>query len=214
MRTLLAFITFTYFLIGQEIVLKKDGEYKILSNIHLVNEIPYKKDGYQALIEIPSGSTAKWEVNHKSGNLEWEFRDNKPREVKYLGYPANYGFIPQTILDKADGGDGDPLDILVLGSSVKRGTIQEVKILGAIKLLDSGEQDDKIIAINIDGVFKDIDNLGDMMVKFPGVVEIVRAWFEGYKGSKMHFMGYMNNIDAKNIIEKAHKSWSNHKNEN
>ncbi len=212
MRIVLIFVSFLYSLVATDLILKPDGEYKILSNIHLVNDIKYKKDNsYQALIEIPSGVRAKWEVNHKSGHLEWEFRDGKPRKVKFLGYPGNYGFIPQTILEKKDGGDGDPLDIIVLGSSVKKGTIQKIRILGAIKLLDSSEQDDKIIAIPLKGAFSKINTLGEMMMEFPGSIEIIRYWFEGYKGNKMQFMGYMKRDEAEALVEKAHKSWSKHK---
>lgn len=210
MKIVLLIIAFTYCLIASELVLKSN--YKIKSNIHLVDAISYKEKNYHALIEIPAGSTQKWEVNHKSGHLEWEFKNNKPREVEFLGYPGNYGFIPQTILNKKDGGDGDPLDIIVLGSSLKKGTLQKVKILGAIKLLDSGEDDDKIIAVPVNSPFKDINSLGEMMVKHHGIIEIVRLWFEGYKGSKIHFMGYMEAKDAKAMVEKAHLSWKKQKN--
>ena len=213
MKIVIGLIIYFSLLTAGEIALKPDGEYKILSNIHLVNAISYKKDGYQALIEIPAGTTAKWEVNHKTGHIEWEFRNNKPRNVKFLGYPGNYGFIPQTILEKNEGGDGDPLDIIVLGPAVNRGSVQEVKILGAIKLLDTGEQDDKIIAVPLNGTFSNVESLGELMVEFPGTIEIVRYWFEGYKGGKMHFMGYMKRKEAQSLIEKAHSSWSKHKNE-
>jgi len=212
MKIIFFIITFTYALFAQEITLKEDGEYRLLSNVHLVNEVDYKKNGeYQALIEVPAGTTAKWEVNHKTGNIEWEFKKGKPRNVKFLGYPGNYGFIPQSVLEKKDGGDGDPLDIIVLGPAVKRGTVQSVKILGAIKLLDKGEQDDKIIAIPLDGPFSKVNNLGEMMRKFPGTIQIVRYWFTGYKAGKMHFMGYMKRKKAEKLVEKAHKSWKKHK---
>ncbi len=201
-------------LVAKDIVLKNEGKYRILSNVHLVNEVPYKKTAiYQALIEISTGVTEKWEVNHKNGYLEWEFKNGKPREVKFLGYPGNYGFIPQTILEKKDGGDGDPLDIIVLGTAVSKGTIQEVKILGAIKLLDQSEHDDKIIAIPLNGVFKNVNSLAEMMMKFPGSIQIIRYWFEGYKGKKIQFIGYLSSKEAKILIEKAHKSWSKHTNE-
>lgn len=209
MKIILLLIAFAYAAVAQNILLTPEGKYKILSNIHLVDEVSYKKnDAYQALIEVPSGTTAKWEVNHKSGHIEWEFKKGKPRNVKFLGYPGNYGFIPQSILEKEDGGDGDPLDIIVLGPAVERGTVQEVRILGAIKLLDKGKQDDKIIAIPLDGPFSDIYSLGEMMRKFPGTIQIVRYWFTGYKGGKMHFMGYMKRKKAEELIEKAHLSWS------
>lgn len=211
----IAFIIFSFMsvLFPKDIVLKPEGKYKITSDVHLVDGIQYKVDeSYQALIEIPAGTTAKWEVNHKSGNLEWEFKKGVPREVKFLGYPGNYGFIPQTVLDKDQGGDGDPLDIIVLGSAVKRGSLQKVRILGAIKLLDKGEQDDKIIAIPLHGPFSTINSLGEMMEKVPGAIQIVHYWFTGYKGGKMHFMGYMERKKADELIEKAHISWSKHKN--
>ncbi len=213
MRIVFIFMIFSYSLMAENLIFKPDGKYKILSNLHLVNDIEYKKDNnYQALIEIPAGVREKWEVNHKSGHLEWEFQDKKPRKVKFLGYPGNYGFIPQTILEKKDGGDGDPLDIIVLDASVKKGTIQKIRVLGAIKLLDSGEQDDKIIAISINGAFSKINTLSQMMIEFPGSIEIIRYWFEGYKGNKMQFMGYMKRDKAESLVEKAHKSWSNHQN--
>jgi inorganic pyrophosphatase len=195
---------------AQEVVLTPDGDYRLLSNFHLVNQIPYKKSSYQALIEVPAGTTSKWEVNHETGHLEWEFKKNHPREVKFLGYPGNYGFIPQSVLDKTQGGDGDPLDIIVLGPAVSRGTIQQIRIIGAIKLLDKGEQDDKIIAVPLNGPFSKVDSLGEMMVEFPGVIEIIRHWFEGYKGNKIQFMGYMKRKKAKALVEKAHASWRYH----
>ena len=212
MKTLLFCLTLFYTVAASanEPVLKADGLYRLLSNMHLVNDIPYKKDSYQALVEIPAGTTAKWEVNHKTGHLEWEFKNSKPRNVKFLGYPGNYGFIPQTILDKSEGGDGDPLDVIILGTAQDKGSVSEVKIIGAIKLLDRGEQDDKIIAIPSHGAFQNIDTLGEMMVKFPGAIEIIRYWFEGYKGDKIQFMGYMEHKEAKELIEKAHESWSKH----
>jgi len=197
---------------AQEITLKPDGEYRLLSNVHLVNDVEYKKTGYQALIEVPAGTTAKWEVNHESGHLEWEFKKGKPRNVSFLGYPGNYGFIPQSILDKDDGGDGDPLDVIVLGPAVRKGAIQNIRVLGAIKLLDKGEQDDKIIAIPLAGPFEKIDSIEEMMIKFPGSIEIVRRWFEGYKGSKMQFLGYTRRVKAEALIEKAHANWLRHNN--
>lgn len=184
----------------------------MLSNVHLVHDIPYKKKNYQALIEIPAGSTAKWEVNHITGNIEWEFKKDKPRMVKFIGYPGNYGFIPQSLSPKEEGGDGDPLDIIILGPSVEKGTVVEVKILGAIKLLDEGEQDDKILAIPLSGPFKEIDSIEGMLFQFPGVIEIVRYWFEGYKGKKISFKGYMKREKAKSLIEESHNNWSKYYN--
>lgn len=214
MKIVAIFMVFLYILAGQDIVLRSDGKYKILSNIHLVDGIDYKQKGnYHGLIEIPAGTTAKWEVNHKTGHIEWEFKNGEPRKVKFLGYPGNYGYIPQTVLNKNEGGDGDPIDIIVLGTVAERGSVQEIKILGAIKLLDDGEQDDKIIAVTLSGPFAKINSIDEMMVKFPGSIQIVRYWFEGYDSGSMQFMGYIKRKEAEALIEKAHASWSKHKNE-
>ena len=116
-------------------------------------------------------------------------------------------------MTKKDGGDGDPLDVIVLGPAVSKGTVQNIRVLGAIKLLDKGERDDKIIAIPLAGPFEKIDSLEEMMMKHPGSIEIVRRWFEGYKGPKMHFMGYTRRGKAEALIEKAHTSWLKHNND-
>lgn len=59
-------------------------------------------------------------------------------------YPANYGFIPRTFCD-----DNDPLDILVFSSiDVYPLTIMEARVIGCMRMLDQGEQDDKIIAVS------------------------------------------------------------------
>jgi inorganic pyrophosphatase len=66
-----------------------------------------------AVVEIPAGECEKWEVK-SDGVMRWDMKDDKPRTVKYLGYPCNYGMVPRTKLGKELGGDGDPLDMLVL----------------------------------------------------------------------------------------------------
>jgi len=187
-----------------QIEYRKKGKYRLISNIHLIDDISYKKEGeYQIVVEIPTGSRRKWEVNHKSGQLEWEFKNEKPRKVKFLGYPGNYGFIPQTI-----SGDGDPLDIIVLSESVKRGDILKVKVIGMLKLIDKGDKDNKVIAVTGRGAFKKIDTLKELLIKKPNVVPIIKLWFEGYKEpGKIIFVGYENKNKTIEYIEAAHENW-------
>jgi inorganic pyrophosphatase len=90
----------------------------------LTGHRPINPDGTVNVVgEIPSGTTAKWEVAKPSGELRWELEDGEPRVVGYLGYPGNYGMLPRTLQSKATGGDGDPLDVIVLGPAVARGTV-------------------------------------------------------------------------------------------
>jgi inorganic pyrophosphatase len=91
-----------------------------------------------ALIEIPQGSRTKYEIDKATGLLRLD-------RVIYSSfhYPVNYGFIPQTL-----GDDGDPLDILVLCSqSIQPLCLVEATIIGNMQMIDSGEKDDKIIAV-------------------------------------------------------------------
>lgn len=95
-------------------------------------------DTVNALIEIPQGSRSKYEVDKTSGLLKLD-------RVIYSSfhYPINYGFIPQTL-----GRDGDPLDILVLCSqSLQPLCVVEATVIGNMQMIDTGVQDDKIIAV-------------------------------------------------------------------
>ena len=67
---------------------------------HLVADLnATNTDGtVNVVVEIPAGTVAKFEVDKTSGALAWELVDGTPRNVDFLGYPANYGYIPSTIL--------------------------------------------------------------------------------------------------------------------
>ena len=91
-----------------------------------------------AMIEIPQGSRTKYEIDKETGLLRLD-------RVIYSSfhYPVNYGFIPQTL-----GHDGDPLDILVLCSQpIQSLCLVQATIIGNMQMIDSGEKDDKIIAV-------------------------------------------------------------------
>lgn len=179
---------------------------------HLVNDTPiHSEAGFlQAVVEIPAGTTAKYEVDKESGELVWTEENGKPREVNYLGYPGNYGFIPQTLSPKDRGGDGDPLDVIILGPAFNRGSLVEIRLIGVLKLKDRGEQDDKLIAVPLKGAFEGIESIDQLQSEFPGVLEIVTLWFENYKGSGMMELEEIGGTDLSNQIlseaEEAFKS--------
>ena len=93
---------------------------------------------FSAVIEISKGSNCKYELDKETGMLRLD-------RILYTAthYPANYGFIPRTYAD-----DGDPLDVLVLCSEpIVPMTLVQVYPIGAMRMIDGGKQDDKIIAI-------------------------------------------------------------------
>jgi inorganic pyrophosphatase len=123
-----------------------------------------------AVIEIPQGSRAKYEIDKPSGLLKLD-------RVIYSSfyYPMNYGFIPQTY-----GDDKDPLDILVITSlSVQPLTIMEAKIIGVMQMVDSGDADDKIIAVaDKDPSVNHYNNIEELPKHF---FDELRHFFEEYK---------------------------------
>ena len=123
-----------------------------------------------ALIEIPQGSRTKYEIDKPTGLLKLD-------RVIYSSfhYPVNYGFIPQTL-----GEDGDPLDILVLCSqSIQSLCLVEAKVIGNMQMIDTGEKDDKIIAVALkDPSVNHISSLEEMPRHF---MSELRNFFEQYK---------------------------------
>ncbi|MDA9783056.1 inorganic diphosphatase [Vicingaceae bacterium] len=156
------------------------------------------------LVEIPAGTIEKYELNKSSGILQMDSVDGKPRLIDYLGYPANYGMIPNTILPKSEGGDGDPLDIIAIGPPAARGSIIDCKVVGVLKLKDRGEQDDKLIAILRNSSLQHIKSILELQKKYPGISEIIETWFTNYKGNNaMISEGYQDQKIAQDIYSTA-----------
>ena len=109
------------------------------------------KDVVEAIIEIPNGSRNKFEI--KDGKIKLD-------RVLYssMSYPAEYGFIDNTLAK-----DGDPLDILVIGSEPSYpGCIIPAKVIGALKMLDNGKEDYKIISVvAVDPRYNEVNTLDD-----------------------------------------------------
>ncbi|MGY5847980.1 inorganic diphosphatase [Salegentibacter sp. HM20] len=191
---------------------EKGMEYTIIGEKHFI-------DGYPALsadslmnviVEIPAGTIEKWEVEKISGHLSLEKRGGELRRVNYLGYPGNYGMVPQTLLKVEDGGDGDPLDVLILGESLERGSMVKTKLIGVLKLLDKNEQDDKLIAVVESSAFYDLNNLDELNSKYKGVTAIIESWFNNYKGgTKIEIIGFGNQREAKEILMAGIRGYKN-----
>ena len=93
---------------------------------------------FAAIIEIPFGSSVKYELDKGSGMIKLD-------RVLYSAvyYPANYGFIPQTLAE-----DDDPLDVLVLcQETVVPLTLIHARTIGLMTMVDQGEKDHKVIAV-------------------------------------------------------------------
>jgi inorganic pyrophosphatase len=123
-----------------------------------------------AIIEIPKGCRAKYELDKESGLLKLD-------RVLYSSvyYPANYGFIPQSYCD-----DHDPLDILVISQiECVPMCIIDAKIIGVMQMIDGGEADDKIIAVAANDM--SVNYINDITELPPHFIDEMRHFFEEYK---------------------------------
>src|SRR6185369_10091498 len=96
---------------------------------------------FTTVIEIPMGSSVKYELDKETGMLRLD-------RILYSAvyYPASYGFIPQTLAE-----DDDPLDVLVLCQEpVAPLTLVRSRAIGLMTMIDSGKKDHKVLAVAMD----------------------------------------------------------------
>ncbi len=154
-----------------------------------------------AVIEIPEGDIRKFETNVTTGQLFWELKNGAPRKVAYVGYPGNYGMVPRTL-----GGDGDPLDVVVIGPMHLRGTVAAVKLVGVMRMIDGGDLDDKLLAVAPGSSF-DGKTLADL--EAAGVTAILKIWFEGYKGpGEIQVTGFEDVAAARQTLAEAEANFA------
>ena len=128
------------------------------------------------VIENPAGSSEKWEVR-ANGRLVQEYEDEAPIEIPYLPWPANGAMLPRTPHSAEMGGDGEPLDVLVLGEAIPRGDTVRVRPVGLLRVVDRLERDDKVLAVPTSGIFAGVEDVDDLRERFPGVIEILSEWY-------------------------------------
>ncbi len=183
---------------------------------YLQDIAPFTSDSLvHVVIEIPAGTNQKWEVNKVTGAIEWEqLTPDSLRIIDYLAYPANYGFVPQTLLPEAAGGDGDPVDVFVLGPSIDRERIVKVRIIGMIHMLDDGELDSKLLAVDVNNPHGfNVKTYEMLLNEYPGALEIIKMWLLNYKGTNsVKILAVNDEREAIRYLRTAHIDYINQKN--
>ncbi len=158
----------------------------------------------EAVIEIPVGTKNKYEIDRKSNKI-------KLNRVQYssMTYPAEYGFIENTLSY-----DNDPLDILVLTSEKTfPGCIVDARVIGYLKTIDNGFDDNKIIAVsNVDPRYNEINNITDVGEH---ILLEIKNFFQTYKtlqNIKVEVFGYYGKEEALVIIEDTKKRYEESEN--
>jgi inorganic pyrophosphatase len=134
-------------------------------------ELPrYVEQAIPAIIEIPTGSKVKYELDKATGLLRVD-------RILFsaVHYPANYGFVPRTYCD-----DGDPLDILVYcQEQIVPLAIMQAKVIGVMRMRDDKGEDDKLVAVSADDPeYADIADISEMPAHR---MRELKRFFEDYK---------------------------------
>lgn len=156
-----------------------------------------------AVIEIPKGSRNKYEYDK---DME-AFALDRVLYSPFI-YPAEYGIIPQTLYD-----DGDPMDILVLMEQPTfPGCVIESRPIGIMRMIDGGDQDDKILAVPLHdpryGEVKDIDDVPSHLLKE------IEHFFKEYKfleGKSTEVLGWEIADKAFEAVEHSIELYKNNK---
>ncbi len=125
---------------------------------------------FLTVVEIPMGSSVKYELDKETGMLRLD-------RILYSAvyYPANYGFIPQTLAE-----DDDPLDVLVLcQEAVAPLTLVSARAIGLMTMVDCGKKDHKILAVAVnDPEYNGFREANELPVHR---LNMLRRFFQDYK---------------------------------
>lgn len=155
---------------------------------------------FTAVIEIPTGSKVKYELDKQTGLLRMD-------RTLYSAahYPANYGFIPQTLAE-----DDDALDVLVLCQEpVAPLTLVDARTIGVMTMLDAGKKDHKILAVAI--ADPEYNSFREATELPPHRLAMLRRFFQDYKqleGLTVEVDEFQPADHAKPIIEDALNRYS------
>lgn len=164
--------------------------------LNLWHDVPRgNAEALNAIIEIPMGSRVKYELDKKTGMIKYDRVLYSP-----MHYPANYGFVPQTLWD-----DGDPLDVLVLGADeLIPGCLIEVRPIGVLDMVDGGDGDAKILAVPCGD--PRWNNTNDISHVEAHILEEIKHFFKVYKDlqNKEVFVGeWRDRAEAVKDIDKS-----------
>ena len=156
-------------------------------------------DEINVIIEIPKDAEpVKYEVDKASGAIFVDRILSTP-----MRYPCNYGYVPRTL-----GGDGDPLDALViLPLPLVPGSVIRCIPVGVLKMTDEAGGDEKIVAVPVPKVFGGYAHINDIDQVSPHWLERIGHFFEHYKdlekGKWVKLDGWGGAAEAKAILGEA-----------
>ncbi|MBP6562833.1 MAG: inorganic diphosphatase [Neisseriaceae bacterium] len=172
-------------------------------NINAIKPGNSMPDDFNVVIEISANAAPiKYEFDKDSGALMVD---------RFMGtsmmYPANYGFVPNTL-----SGDGDPCDVLVVTPfPLPPGVLIRCRALGVLKMEDDGGVDAKIVAVPVEKLctmYKDIQKLEDLpQLLRDQMVHFFEHYKDLEKGKWVKIQGWAGMDEAKLELENGVKNF-------
>lgn len=152
------------------------------------------------IIEINKGSKNKYEIDKETGLIALDRVAHTAQD-----FPFDYGFIPKTLWD-----DNDPIDVIVLTTyPLMPGILVRVRPVAIMNMIDSGEADDKVIAVPVsDPRFSNIKNLKDINTHTLKEIEHFYSTYKKLQNKIVEVTGFKDKKEAEKAFERGRKLYT------
>ena len=156
---------------------------------------PGNKDAINVIIEVPKGSKNKYEIDKETGLIALDRAMHSTQD-----YPFDYGFVPKTYWD-----DGDALDVIVLTTTpLAPGILVRVRPIGIMNMIDSGEEDSKVIGVPLkDPRWDEVKDLADINKHTIKEMEHFYSTYKKIQNKEVEVRGFAGAKEAQDAFEKG-----------
>ncbi len=156
---------------------------------------PGTVDEMNVIVEIPRGSKNKYEIDKETGLIALDRVMHSAQD-----FPFDYGFVPKTLWH-----DGDALDVIILTTyPLQSGILVRVRPVGLMEMIDSGDNDNKILAVPTDDVrWENVKDLKDIN---PHTLKEIEHFYSTYKklqNKEVEVKGFKGKDEAQTAFKEA-----------
>ncbi len=157
--------------------------------------IKISAETFDVLIEIPKGSRNKYEYDFELKKIRFD-----RMLFSSMMYPADYGFIPETLAL-----DGDPLDVLVLGTKPTFPMcVMEVKPIGVFHMADEKGPDEKVVCVPVsDPIWNRLNDLDEINLHLKKEITHFFQVYKDLEKKKVDVGGWGDATEAREIVQKC-----------
>jgi inorganic pyrophosphatase len=166
--------------------------------LHDIN--PGSADEMNVIVEINKGSHNKYEIDKETGLIALD-------RVAHTGqdFPFDYGFVPQTLWD-----DGDALDVILLTTyPLLPGILVKARPVAVLRMIDSGDKDDKVIAVPVDDPrWKETKDLSDLNKHTLKEIEHFYSTYKKLQDKVVEVSGFGDKAEAQAAFERSRELYT------